>query len=360
MAALPGGPGALRRLWLPALFVVGLFVALWWRQPEGPQGDGIWSWQGQSMGTTWSVKAVPPAAGAGREALGAVITEALADVNHKMSTYMPESELSRFNQNPSVAPVPIGEDLVTVLREALRLSARSGGAFDVTVGPLVNAWGFGPTDMGAPPTEAALAELRPRVGYQKLHLDEGARTLRKEHAQMYVDLSAIAKGFGVDQVARALERQGVSSYFVEVGGEVRAKGRKPDGGRWRVGIEKPDAEARGVQEVVELDGLSMATSGNYRNFYEKDGKRLSHTINPQTGAPVEHRLASVSVVHPECMVADGWATALNVLGEEEGFALALREGLPVLMLVKTPAGAFVEKATPAFEELRAATRGGGR
>jgi thiamine biosynthesis lipoprotein len=349
-----GGPSAFRRFGLPAIFVTALFIALWMRRPEeGGQDKALWTYQGATMGTTYTVKVIPKGVQAQEDDLKALIEATLKDVNAKMSTYQADSELSKLNQNPSTEPISISPALAQVTDQALKLSQHSQGAFDVTVGPLVNAWGFGPKDMGTPPTKEELEALAPRVGYQRLTLDRGAGTLKKEHPQMYVDLSAIAKGFGVDEVGRALEGQGASAYMVEIGGEVRARGQKADGSLWRIGVETPQAQKRGVQEVIALRDMSMATSGNYRNFYEKDGKRLSHTIDPRTGQPVEHRLASVSVLDKECMVADGWATTLNVLGEEEGWALALKHKLPALLIIKTPEGLFVEKSTPALEELRA-------
>lgn len=349
-----------RRFVLPALFVVALFVALWVRRPDhNPAQAELWTFTGPIMGTSFTVKVVPgpePAEGDKGKAESAILA-ALKDVNQKMSTYQADSELSLFNKSTDTTPVSISKDLHKVIAEAQRVSTASEGAFDITVGPLVNAWGFGPTDMGTPPTEQALEALRPIIGHQRLSLtDDGdSPTLSKEHAKMYVDLSAIAKGFGVDQVARALDSLGYQGYMVEVGGEVRARGTKPDGETWRIGIEKPDASLNAVHEVVMLRDLSMATSGNYRNFYEKDGKRLSHTIDPRTGQPVEHRLASVSVLHEDCMTADAWATALNVLGEDKGFELAKAQDLKAFLLVKQTDGTFTELVTPAFEALRKGT-----
>ncbi len=354
---MPGeGPGAFRRFVLPVLFVLGLFAALWLRRPETEPANHLWTITGPTMGTSFTIKVAPgdPDDEALEKRTTDAIQAALKDVNQKMSTYQPDSELSTFNKTPSTEPVTVSEDLHKVMAESLRISTLSGGAFDVTVGPLVNAWGFGPKDMGTPPGPKELDTLAPKIGYQRLSLagDKGARTLKKAHPEMYVDLSAIAKGFGVDQVARSLDGLGHEHYMVEVGGEVRAKGEKSKGQPWRIGIEKPDAKLQAVQEVVELHNLSMATSGNYRNFYEKDGKRLSHTINPTTGQPVEHRLASVSVLHQDCMTADAWATTLNVLGEEKGFALAAEQKLAAFLLIKQADGTFIEKTTPAFETLR--------
>jgi len=347
------GGRALRRFIVPGVFVTAVFVALFLRRPDDGDPGRLWTFAGPTMGTTWTVKVVPgDHPDTDQPAAEQAIIDALADVNGRMSTWLPDSELSRFNDNPTVEPVPVSDDLRHVLREALRLSEVSGGAFDVTVGPLVNAWGFGPTDGGTPPTDAEVEALRPRIGYQRLTLDDDARTLRKAHPEMRVDLSAIAKGYGVDRASFALDKLGYARYMVEVGGEVRAKGLNATGQPWQIGIEKPDEGERAVQEVVPLRDMAMATSGNYRNFYEKDGKRLSHTIDPTTGHPVDHRLASVSVFHPDCMTADGWATTLNVLGEQRGYDLAVAQDVAALLLIKAPDGQFTEKVTPAFERMR--------
>ncbi len=349
----PGeGPGALRRFILPALFVLALFVALFMRRPDAP--PTVWVFKGKTMGTTYTVKVIPggdPGEGPSNTAKSAIDTT-LVDVNNKMSTYQSDSELSRFNANPTTDPVSISADLATVVDKALKLSALSQGAFDVTVGPLVNAWGFGPNKPGSPPSADVLATITPKVGYQKLSLDPKAPALAKAHAEMYVDLSAIAKGHGVDAVAAELEKLGHKRFMVEVGGEVRAKGLNASNQLWQIGVEKPDPQARAIQEIVALDNLAMATSGNYRNFYEENGKRISHTINPLTGQPVEHRLASVTVLDDNCANADGLATTLNVLGEKDGFELAVKHDIAALFIIKEPTGAFTEKATPAFERIR--------
>ncbi|MEL6179825.1 MAG: FAD:protein FMN transferase, partial [Myxococcota bacterium] len=345
------GPGALRRFVLPMIFVIALFVALFMRRPDGGSGDPseLWTITGPIMGTTFTVKVLPKEVKTDRDTTEKAIQEALNTVNAQMSTYQKDSELSQFNANPSTEPIAISPELALVTAEALRLNTLSGGAFDVTVGPLVNAWGFGPDTRGKPPSEETLAQLKQRVGADKISLNTDGPTLTKAHPEVYVDLSAIAKGHGVDQVAKTLDTLGYNDYMVEVGGEVRAHGVNAEGKPWRIGIEKPDENARAIQEVVALDNMALATSGNYRNFYEDaSGKRISHTIDPVTGRPVTHRLASVSVLHPSCMTADGLATALNVLGDTKGYTWAAKENLAALFIIKDPEGRFLEKATPAF------------
>ena len=266
---------------------------------------------------------------------------ALSHIDALMSTYKPDSELSRFNSRKTTEPVPISDDLCAVLQIALEASRESDGAFDVTVGPLVNAWGFGPP--GRPikePSKQMLSHIREFVGYQKLILDVHKKTLQKTDPRVYCDLSAVAKGYGVDKAAEALEQLGIQNYLVEVGGEVRTLGVNESGKPWRIGIEKPDVLGQVAQEIVPMSGLSMATSGDYRNYYEENGIRISHTIDPKTGQPVHHHLASVSVIDHSCARADAYATTLMVLGPDKGMQLAEKLSLPVLFLVRVKKGVF--------------------
>lgn len=282
-----------------------------------------------------------------QEPLGGKVAAALEAVNASMSTYRPDSELSKFNDAPVGTVVEISPSLEAVLDVAEDVSRRSGGVFDVTVGALVDAWGFGPKDVEGAPTDADLERLRAAIGWEKLRRSPGSLTRTSEAVR--VDLSAIAKGYGVDEVARVLEEAGVAHYMVEVGGEVRTKGEGRDGQPWRIGVENPnpDDADRTPHKVVRLTGMAMATSGDYRNYREVDGKRVSHTLDPRTGRPVTHGLASVSVIDSRAVVADAWATALTVLGPEEGLAVAEREGLAAYMIVRTESG-FETRATAAF------------
>lgn len=299
---------------------------------------------GDTMGTTYKVKLVPRP-GVDAAAVRGAVQAALEEVDASMSTYRQDSELSRFNASTSTDPVPISDGLHHVMEVALEVGRASGGALDVTVGPLVDAWGFGPTERREPDA-GALSALRARVGLAKLGLDD--RGLRKAASDLRVDLSAVAKGHAVDRVARALDRLRVEHYLVEVGGELSARGSRPDGEPWRVAIEKPDEARRAVERVLPLSGSGLATSGDYRNYYEKDGKRRSHLIDPRSGLPIEHGLASVSVVHPRVAVADAWATALSVLGPVAGPEVAEREGLSALFIVRQADGGFRTQVTPAF------------
>jgi thiamine biosynthesis lipoprotein len=223
----------------------------------------------------------------------------------------------------------------------------TGGAFDVTIGPVVNLWGFGPQARPEQvPSEESLAMALAATGYEKLELRADPPAVRATPPQ-YVDLSAIAKGYGVDAVARFLENEGIEAYLVEIGGEVRVNGRKPDGSTWRLAIEQPVSEGREVNRVVALESRAMATSGDYRNYYESEGRRYSHTIDPETGKPIAHRLASVTVIADDCMTADALATGFNVMGYEQANELAVRENIPAYFIVRTEEG-FETHQTPAF------------
>ncbi|MBN2309227.1 MAG: FAD:protein FMN transferase [Candidatus Hydrogenedentes bacterium] len=306
------------------------------------------------MGTTYSVKiTIHPHDWAEAQQMEAVIRARLDEVERCMSTYNSASELSQFNLLHTSEPFEVSAATAHVFAMAHQVSAASGGAFDVTVGPLVNAWGFGPEKREGVPSDDELAALRARVGYDKIDVDEARATLRKTRPDVYCDLSAIAKGYAVDRAAEALEEHGFHDYMVEVGGEVRTAGGNRHSTPWRIGIEKPDAAGRTVERVVPMSGQALATSGDYRNYYEVDGNRLSHTIDPRTGRPITHHLASVSVLHDECAMADAYATALMVLGPEEGFALAEKLGLAALFIVRDGPGEFLERETTAFTEYMA-------
>ena len=307
--------------------------------------------QGETMGTTYTVQIAETMSESDRIAVARTIDEALEDVNRKMSNYLEDSELSRLNRTGPGEPVTVSPETFDVFLESQHISELTEGAFDVTVAPLVSLWGFGPEGAApAPPAQDLLEQVRSRVGYRKLLIDADARTIAKSIEGLECDLSAVAKGHGVDRVAERLEEKGIRSYMVEVGGEVRTLGRNAKGEAWRIGVERPVPGTRSLHRVVPLSGLSMATSGDYRNFYEVDGKLYSHLIDPRLGRPVEHHLASVSVIEETCMRADGLASGFLVLGPEAGFELAVRQDRTALFLIRTENGEIEEKATPAFEQ----------
>lgn len=299
-------------------------------------------YRGETMGTYYQVTAQCP------RDVGDLIEAELAAVNDEMSTYLPQSDLSRFNQAPVGEWFAVRPAVATVVAAALELSRSSGGAFDVTVGPLVNLWGFGPEAGHGVPSQAEVEAARVRIGFAALEVRQAPPALRKTR-DLYVDLSAIAKGHGVDRVVERLAGAGCGSLLVDVGGEVRSRGANPAGEPWRIGVEVPDPQSvGGVQRVIRIADAALATSGDYRNFVEADGRRYSHTMDPRTGAPVAHGLASVTVLHESCMWADGYATLLSVLGPDAGWDFAVEHELPVLFIVRGESG-FEERYTPQLE-----------
>lgn len=314
---------------------------------------------GFTMGTTYRVKVVDSNRWKANDtdkigkSLSAGIAERLDAVNRRMSMWREDSEISRFNRSRETGWFEISADTARVIAEALETSKKSNGAFDITVGPLVNLWGFGPAkEKREIPGEAQIKEAMAKTGYRKLTVRLSPPAVKKEDSEIYCDLSAIAKGFGVDKVAEYLETQGFTDYLVEIGGEVRARGINHEGTPWRVAIASPSPNdgSSGYQKVLFLQDAAMATSGDYHNYFEKDGVRYSHTIDPGTGRPITHKLASVTVVHTSCMTADALATAIDVLGPGKGYELALKEDLPVFLVIREKDG-FVEKMTPRFQAL---------
>ena len=306
---------------------------------------------GPTMGTRYTVKLAGLPSGFSQERLRSGIEEVLAEIDRQMSTWRDDSELSRFNTSSTTDWFPVSPELAEVAAEAKRIHRLSGGAFDVTVKPLTDLWGFGPK--GRPeriPTQAEIEAALKRVGGEKIEVRDDDRALRKGRPDMQIVLSAIAKGFAVDRVAAFLDEANVPAYLVEIGGEIRARGDRPDGTAWTIGIERPISGHRTVQKVIRLKDLSMATSGDYRNYYEAAGKRFSHTIDPRTGRPIQHGLASVTVVDERCATADAWATALMVLGPTEGYNLAVERNLAAYFIIRR-GDRFVEKTTSRFDEL---------
>jgi len=311
-----------------------------------------YAFQGLALGTTYTVKVTSASrySDSQQQAMRDAIASELEFVDSRMSTYREESELSRFNRYTGSESFEMSPETREVIRRALQISRDTEGAFDITVGPLVNAWGFGAEDRSSEdPDEATLAVIRERVGYTKVILD--ATGVRKTHPDVYCDLSAIAKGYAVDRVANALDTMGVQDYMVEVGGEISAKGYNSRGTGWKIGIETPDPAERAFLRVFELKDRAMATSGDYRNFHERDSGLVSHLIDPRTGVPIAHGLASVTVLHDDCTTADAYATAFIVLGPQKGFALAERLGLAALFITRDGKDGYNQKTTSAFEAL---------
>ena len=305
---------------------------------------------GRTMGTFYGVKVVGDFPG-GQSALQTQVDSLLKHYNDEISTYDPNSSLSKFNQQQTITPFPVSQEMADIVISALRVGQRTQGVLDVTVGPLVNLWGFGPDKRPVKtPTDEQITAARQRVGIQHLHVDVSAdhAALRKDVPNIYVDLSTIGEGFGADKVAEFLESRGVHNYLVEIAGASRSRGVNAKGEPWKLAIQKPTDELDEVQAIVKPDGRAISTSGSYRNYYELDGQRYSHIIDPATGKPITHRLVSATVITPTALEADGLDTALMVMGPEKAMAFAKQQGLAVYLVIKTDKG-FKAQYSESFE-----------
>lgn len=308
--------------------------------------------QGRTMGTTYNIKVVATVEQVEALQLQNKIDAVLKQVNQEMSTYIPDSEISLFNKFESTEPVEVSAGFSRVLEESIRLGNLSNGKLDITVGPLVNLWGFGPEQRPEKvPTDKILINTLSKIGLKNLHLV--GNKLSKDIPELYIDLSTTAKGYGVDIVAELIEANGIINYLVEIGGEMRLKGFKHTGELWAIAIEKPildtSGEQRAVHQVIIPKDNAVATSGDYRNYFELEGQRFSHIINPETGKPINHNLVSVTVIHPSSMTADGLSTTLMVMGTDKGMAFAQDNNLAALFISKTEHG-FSEQFTVKFKQ----------
>jgi len=302
---------------------------------------------GQIMGTTYHVTVIADAKEV-PENLAAQIKTALEDIDGKMSTYKPDSELSRLNRAPLNEPQIISPELMDVLSLAMEIYLDSGGAFDPSVGPLVDLWGFGPSiHEDRVPSDDEIVERLGSLGFATLEIVKDQSTVIK-HKAISIDLSAIAKGYAADKVGELLREQGITRYMVEVGGEMLLSGHNGHGNPWRIAVERPALGHREVQGIVQVTDAGVATSGDYRNYFEKNGKRYSHTIDPRTGYPIEHSLASVTVVTDSSARADALATVFMVKGEDEALRYAKERGIAIMTISKRNHD-FVERFSPAFE-----------
>lgn len=324
------------------------------RQPAAGAARML-SLSGLTMGTTWSARlicpdALPPAT------VQQGIQRQLDLVDAQMSTWSDDSDLSRYNQAPAGSWHRMSSHFWRVLDCALSVAALSGGAYDPSVGPLVDLWGFGPAPARHDaPDSASLMQARERCGWTRLRVDRERHAILQPGA-LSLDFSSIAKGYGVDLATDYLRGLGVHSCLMEAGGELRGIGLKPDGQPWWVGLEQPPSRQTAtvrMQNIVALHGIALATSGDYRRCFESAGQRYSHTIDPRTACPVAHRLTSVCVLHADCMTADAWATALMVLGEEEGMSLARRTGLAALFVSRDDDDGLREVMTPDLQAMLA-------
>jgi thiamine biosynthesis lipoprotein len=344
-AASCGGPAPVLFLilWLP------LLVGACTRPPEAIQ------LQGETMGTSYSVTVAARPDAVGRSLIEAVVQAVLSEVDAHLSTWNPDSEISALNSAEAERWFPVSPMLLEVLDAARTVSLRTQGCFDVTVAPLVQLWGFDQAagDAWSPPSDEALAAARSASGFDKLEIDTARGIVRKRIAELRVDVGAFVPGYAVDLIAQRFIALGVENFLVEIGGEVRTLGLNSAGRPWRIAIEAPLAAERRPYAIVEPGHLGVSTSGDYRDFRITDGRRFSHTIDPRSGLPVEHGLASVTVLHESTMLADAYATALMVLGPEAGLQLAEQLGLVALLLVRSDEdGGFREIATASFGEFR--------
>ncbi|WP_353617527.1 FAD:protein FMN transferase [Tropicibacter sp. R15_0] len=302
---------------------------------------------GQTMGTTYKVVAVDHKNAVDKAEVEMRISAALADVNKAMSNWDDSSEISRINAAPAGARADMSQELAQVMNAAADVNAASQGRFDTTMGPLIELWGFGAPGQTALPSDAAIAAAQAKSGHANSLLLTGQNVEKtREDAQVY--LAGIGKGYGADHVGRALEDLGLSDYMVEIGGDLYASGRNPEGMAWQIGIESPDPLARGVMGVVGVSGMGLASSGDYRNYFEADGQRFSHLIDPVTGRPVDHNTASATVLADNAMLADAWSTAMLILGRERGLEIAEQHHIAVHFVDRNADGSYVTHQSAAF------------
>ena len=306
---------------------------------------------GPTMGSSYSVKYVRSEGVAAQGELKAATEAILAEIDQQLSTYRADSLIEQFNRAPAGTCQAMPPGVLELVRAGNRLHEESQGSFDLTLEPLLDLWGFGPKGQGeAVPSEQQLAAVRQRVGQQHLRI-EGEQLCKDVDVQ--VDFNSIAAGYAVDRIVARLAELGVTSYLVEATGELKAAGFKPDGSHWRVGLEAPRDDQRVAQRILQLDGYGISTSGDYRNYFEENGQRYSHTLDPLTGMPVNHKLAAVTVADPSTLRADGLSTLLMVLGPEAGLAFAERNGIAAFFVTREGEG-FVTRSSAAFEQLFAA------
>lgn len=306
--------------------------------------------EGKTMGTFWRVSVIN-LDNEKSEALRKKVQAQLDADDMLLSTWKNDSALMQFNHSTSLSPWPVSEAMADIVTESLRVGAKTQGAMDITVGPLVNLWGFGPDKQPVKtPDQAQIEAAKARTGLQHLKVinQSGSQYLQKDITGLFVDLSTVGEGYAADHLARLMEHEGISRYLVSVGGALVSRGMNADGKPWRVAIQKPTDRENAVQAIVDINGHGISTSGSYRNYYELDGKRISHVIDPQTGRPIEHKLVSVTVIAPTALEADAWDTGLMVLGTEKAKQVVREQGLAVYMIFKE-GDSFKTWTSPQFE-----------
>ncbi|MBU3917668.1 FAD:protein FMN transferase [bacterium] len=344
-----GKKGFFVRFQLYALLLVGLILLLLGGCWKNNLKQELIEFSGLALGTTYSIKIanlpdkIPPGS------LNKEIDSLLKEIEASMSIFPSSSEISQFNQYTKTDWFRISPQILEVIKESIRISKLSDGAFDITTGGLIDLWGFGKkVTLNTIPDSEKIRELKSHIGYEKIITMENPAAIRKKDPNLAINLSAIAKGFAVDKVAELFGKKGIPNYLVEIGGEIRTGGFKQGKKLWVVAIERPEKERRTFQRIVKMKNNGMATSGDYRNFFEINQQRFSHTLDPETGRPVVNNLASVSVIHDSCMTADALATAFMVLGEKDALSLAEHENLAVFIIVRTKKG-LEERMSSAFK-----------
>ena len=318
--------------------------------------NAVTSIQGDTMGTTYKVTFIArESVGESREAVATAIARLLDDINQSLSTYIDTSTIFQINASTDLQQWhPVDRHFEIVLQRSREVYEDTGYAFNPAVGPLVNAWGFGPEQPETLPDRSTVEALLRVTNFDSFEFRNSPPALRKHVAGARLDFSAIAKGYGVDALGALLEDRGVTDYVVEIGGEVRARGQRPDGTAWRIGIAKPSEDAAAfstIQMIIELRDAGLATSGTYRNYDIQDGKKIAHIIDPKTGYPAQNSLLSVSVIAPDAMTADAYATALMVMGLEEGLRFVeARKHLSAYFIATDQSGKLVETRSSAFPD----------
>ena len=345
--------------WFCAIAIL-LFVVADVYNMNRPQRVSECELAGRTMGTTYSIKCWRAGPPTDSQALQSDIDKLLEKINTQMSTYLPDSELSRFNASPADRWFDVSPTTAYVTERALHYHRITNGCSDVTVGPLVRLWDFGPDKktQDSPldaPSDTLLARTQAKTGGQYLEVRLDPPALRKRKAGLEVDLSSIAKGYAVDRVTELLIAAGFTHFMVEIGGEVRAGGTRVDGKPWRIGVEAPAPQRRTLHLVVPLDNQALATSGDYRNFRVFAGEKVSHIIDPKTGRPLPYRGWSVTLLTPTCLEADALATALLVMGEDRGYDWCVEHDIAALFVIRD-GGEIVEQTTPGFPDLERLSR----
>ncbi|CAH0169552.1 FAD:protein FMN transferase [Pseudomonas sp. Bi123] len=311
-------------------------------------GDSLERFDGPTMGSRYSIQYVRHASTPGPKAVQAEVENILADVDRQFSTYRSDSDIERFNNLPANHCQKMPAPILELIRVGEQLSSQSDGSYDLTVEPLLNLWGFGPQAREEKvPSAEALAEVQQRVGHRHLRID--GDQLCKD-AAVEVDFNSIAAGYAVDTIAARLEALGIHDYLAEATGELKAVGKKLDGSPWRIALEEPRDDQQVAERVIAVDGYGVSTSGDYRNYFEQGGRRYSHTFDARTGTPVLHTLASVTVIHPLALMADGLSTLLLILGPERGWDYAQTHDIAAFFVIRADTG-FVTRTNQAFERL---------